>query len=43
MEVWAKWMMDIKESTCCNEHWALNVSDESLAFVPETNATLYIN
>ena len=38
-----KWMMGIKEGTCCVEHWVLYVSDESLNSIPEVNITLYIN
>ena len=34
---WARWVMGIKEGTCCDEHWVLDVSDESL------NSTLEIN
>ena len=33
---WAKWVMGIKEGTCCDEHWVLHVSDEPLNPVPET-------
>ena len=39
---WAKWVMGIKEDTCCDEHWALYLSDESLNSIPKTNFTLYI-
>jgi len=34
--------MGIKEGTCCDEHWVLYVSDESLNSTPETNTTLYL-
>ena len=40
---WAKWMMSIKEGTCCDEHWVLYVSDESLNSFLETNITLHVN
>ena len=40
---WAKWMMGIKESISCDEHWVFNVSDESLNSTSETNTTLYVN
>ena len=40
---WAKWVMDIKEDTCCDEHWVLYVNDESLNSTPETNITLYVS
>ena len=33
----------IKEGTCCDEHWVLYGSDESLNTTPETNITLYVN
>ena len=36
---WARWVMDIKESTC-DEH--TYVSDESLNSTPETNIAHYI-
>ena len=32
----------IKEGTC-EEHWVLNISDESLNSTPKTNIALYIN
>ena len=32
---WAKWVMEIKEGTCWDEHWVLQVSDESLNSTPE--------
>ena len=35
--------MGIKEGTCCDEHWVLYVSDESLNPIPETKTTLYVN
>ena len=40
---WAKWVMDIKEGTCWDEHWVLYVSDKSLNSTPETITTLYVN
>ena len=40
---WAKWVMGIKEGTCCDEHWMLYVSDESLNSTPETNAARYVD
>ena len=39
---WARWMMGIKKGTG-DEHWVLNVSDESLNSTPETNIALYVN
>ena len=36
-------VMDIKEDMWCNEHWALQTSDESLTSTSETNNTLYVN
>ena len=39
---WARWVMGVKEGTC-DEHWVLNVSDESLNSTPETNIALYAN
>lgn len=33
----------VKEGTHDDEHWCLNVDDESLHFTPETNTTLHIN
>ena len=41
--VWARWLMGIKEGTCCDEHWVLYVRDESLNSTPETNMALYVN
>ena len=32
---WAKWVMDIKEDTCWEEHGVLYVSDESLNSIPD--------
>ena len=40
---WAKWMRGIKEGNCWDEHWVLDVSDESLNSIPEIIVTLYIN
>ena len=40
---WAKWVMSIKEGTCCDEHWVLYISDESLNSSPDTNFTIYAN
>ena len=37
---WAKWVVGIKESICCNEHWMSHVNDKSLNSTPETNITL---
>lgn len=34
-------MMGIKKGTCCDEHWVLNASDESLNSTSETNVILY--
>ena len=39
---WAKWVMGTKEGTCCDEHWMLYVSDESLNSTPE-NIRVYVN
>ena len=39
----ARRMMGIKEGICCDEHWVLYVSDESLNSTPETNFALYFN
>ena len=39
----ARWGMGTKEGTCCDEHWVLFVSDESLNSIPETNIALYVN
>lgn len=39
----ANWVMDIKENTCWNEYWLLDVSDKSLNSTPEGNITLYVN
>lgn len=35
--------MGIKEGTCCDQHWVLYVSDESLNSTPETNTVWYAN
>ena len=35
--------MGIKEDTCCDEHWVLYVSDQSLNSTPESNITLLTN
>ena len=40
---WARQVMDIKEDICCDEHYVLYVSDESLNSTPETNIALYVN
>ena len=42
MEGWGKWVMDIREGMCCNEHWVLYETDESQTYTPETNNTLYV-
>ena len=42
MGEWVEWMMDIKEGTCCDEHWVLYVSDEFLNSTSETNITLHV-
>jgi len=34
---WGNWVMDIKEGMCCNEHWVLCKTDESLTSTSETN------
>ena len=36
-------LMGTKENTCCDEHWVLYVSDESMNYIPETNIALYVN
>ena len=38
---WGKWVMGIEEGTCWDEHWVLNVSDESWGSAPEAKTTLY--
>ena len=40
---WGNWVMDIKKSTQCSEHWVLYATDESLTSTSETNNTLYVN
>ena len=40
---WSRWVIDIKEGTCDDEHWVLYVSDKSLNSAPETNTALYVN
>ena len=40
---WAKWVMDIKEDTCWDEHWVLYVSEQALNCIPEIIITLYVN
>ena len=40
---WARWVMGIKEGTCCDEHWVLYVSDESLNSTLEINIALHAN
>ena len=39
---WARWVMGIKEVSCCDEHSVLYVRDESLNSIPETNIVLYV-
>ena len=39
----SKWVIGIKECSCCDEHWVLHVNDESQNSTPETNITLYAN
>ena len=39
---WARWVLCIKEGTCCDEHWVLNVSDESWNSTPETSIALVL-
>ena len=36
-----KWVMDIEEGTCWDEHWVLYVSDTSWESTSETKSTLY--
>ena len=36
-------MTDIKENTCCDEHWVLYISDESVNSTPELNIPLHVN
>ena len=38
-----RWGLRIKEYTCCDEHWMLYGSVESLYYTPETYITLYAN
>ena len=38
-----KWVMDIMEGTCWDEHWVLYVSDESLNSTPEAIIILYVH
>lgn len=38
-----KWMIGIKESICCDEHWVSYGSAESLYCTPETNMALYVH
>ena len=40
---WVEWVVEIKEGTCCDEHWVLYTSDQSLNSTPETSITLYVN
>ena len=42
MGAWAKWVIDIKEGTCWDEHWVLYINDESLNSTPKTNTILYM-
>ena len=34
-----RWVMGIKEDTCCDEHWVLDLNDKSLNSTPETILT----
>ena len=34
---WGKWMMDLEEGTCWDEHWVLYISDESQGSTPESS------
>ena len=34
-------VMGIKEGTCCDEHWVLYVTNESLNFTSKTRNVLY--
>lgn len=40
---WARMGMGIKEGACCDQHWVLYVSEESLNLALETNITLQVN
>ena len=40
---WGNWVMGIKESAWCNEHWVLYATDESLNSTCETNNTLCVS
>lgn len=40
---WVKWVVGMKEGACCDEHWVMYVSVESLSSTPETNIALYVN
>ena len=45
MEGWGgwKWVMGIEEGTCWDEHWVLDVSDESWEPTPEAKTSLLAN
>ena len=40
---WDKWVRDIKEDTCWDEHWAFYTGDESLEASPEIVIAPYAN
>ena len=40
---WAQWVRGIKEDTCWDEPWELQVGDESLESPPEIIIALYAN
>ena len=40
---WEKWMLGIKEGTCCDEHWVFYGNAEAPYYTPETDITLYVN
>lgn len=43
MGAWVKQVMGIKEGICCDEHWVLYLSNESLKSRAETNIALCVN
>ena len=40
---WAKWVMGIKEDTCWDEHWVLDIGNVSVESTPEIIIALYAN
>ena len=39
---WRGGVMGIKEGTCCDEHWVLYATNESLNTTSKTNDVLYV-